>query len=714
MLSLTTLPVSSCLADPAEVTAEQGLAARMPAGLQLSQHQLATYRALRDPNVTIVINTAMTGDGKSLAALLPLLADPPVEGIVSLFPTNELVQDQLRSARHWLTQWQRPERWVEAIFGARLDQLVDEAQYLQRADVVQQLLANHRFLLSNPDILHAIMQFAYQRFGRSRDAVIGDLTLQFQQAVFDEFHVFAEPQIIAVLTALLFWHTQQPHLKALFLSATPQPQLVAALEKLGYSDRIRLIDPQAAGWYHHGPLPAQGWRLIARPLALDILPGGVEEWVIGGGDRVIVQWLHEHHPAAKGALIVNSVATAHRLYAHLKPLCDSCQLTVALNTGITGPLARSASYQADLLIGTSTIDIGVDFHINLLVFEAGSAGTFLQRLGRLGRHDGYHADGQFHRFADFKAIALVPQFVYERLTETEQALSAGAEITRPTLAQAIQAAFPPPIEFRHYGRLWGRFIPARVYAELLREPLRTTYAGIRDHLRNQYEQLAEAKLNQTLHEWQAYKARNNEAIVREAQSFRGTSGLMAAVVKDDGDDRGVIGYDLFWLLANAELELLNEQGFSQAVTRLGLKPEPFLRGFHHCFFHWRKLRQQREAVTVILPRCDTQWLQANQQQVLALSGLRVDVNGHAFLNYLNRRLEHVQAVVFLIPSLDPQAVRKRLYLPPTFQLLPYRVDTSDAGEQSGTLAIGRDALLLDSILRYRPLNPGAANAPLIF
>lgn len=711
MLSLTTLPVWSRLADPAEVAAEQGLAVRMPAGLQLSQHQLATYRALRDPNTTIVINTAMTGDGKSLAALLPLLADPPVEGILSLFPTNELVQDQLRSARHWLTQWQRPERWVEAIFGARLDQLVDEAQHLQRADVVQQLLANHRCLLSNPDILHAIMQFAYQRFGRSRDAVIGDLTLQFQQAVFDEFHVFAEPQIIAVLTALLFWHTQQPHLKALFLSATPQPQLMEALDKLGYSNRIRLIDSQAAGWYRHEPSSDQGWRLIARPLALDILPGGVEEWVIGGGDQVIVQWLHARRPAAKGALIVNSVATAHRLYAHLKPLCDQHQLTVALNTGITGPLARSASYDADLLIGTSTIDIGVDFHINLLVFESGSAGTFLQRLGRLGRHDGYHANGQFHRFTDFKAIALVPLFVYERL---EQALPAGAEITRPVLAQEIQAAFPPPIGFRHYSRLWGRFIPVRVYAELLREPLRTTYANIRDNLRNQYKQLVDAELNQTLQEWKTYKDTGKEAIIREAQSFRGTSGLMAAVVKNNGNDRGVIGYDLFWLLANAELELLDKQNFSQAVVQLGLKPDPFLRGFHHCFFRWLKLRQQREVVTVILPRCDTQWLQANQQQVLALSGLRVDVNGHEFLNALNRQIAQVQTVVFFIPSLDPPTVRKRLYLPPTFQLMPYRVDTSDAGQQSGTIAIGRDALLLDSISRYRPLNPGAANAPLIF
>lgn len=711
MLSVTTLPVLSRLADPADVAAEQDLASRLPSGLRLSQHQLATYRALRDREATVVINTAMTGDGKSLAALLPLLANQPVEGVLSLYPTNELVQDQLRSARHWLEQWQCPSDWVATLFGARLDELVDEAQYLQRADVVQKLLADHCCLLSNPDIVHAIMQFYYQRFGRSRDAVIGDLTLQFQQAVFDEFHVFAEPQIIAVLTALLFWHAQQPALKALFLSATPQPQLVDLLHKLGYGSRIRLIDPQDQGWYHHGSSPSDGWRLIARAVQLDLLPGTVEEWVAGGGDQAILKWLLDRRPAAKGALIVNSVATAHRLFARLQPLFARHNLTVALNTGITGPLARSASYDADLLIGTSTIDIGVDFHINLLVFEAGSAGAFLQRLGRLGRHDGYHdVAGQFHRFVDFKAFALVPQFVYERLTATDQALQSGAELTRPALAQAIQAAFPLPIAFHHYGRLWGRFIPARVYLELSREPLRTSYANVRTQLRDQYGQLVNANIAQTCRELQAHDA----AIIREAQSFRGSSGLMAAVVKDNGNDQGVIGYDLFWLLANAQLELLDKTDFKQAALRLGWKPDPFLRGFHHCFFRWCGLRAQREQVSVLLPGCDTQWLQMHQQKVLALLGLQVDVNGHGFLNKLNCQLQRVQMVVCFIPTLDPLSVRRRLYLPPTFQLLPYRVDTADAGEQRGTIAIGRDALLLDSILRYRQIDTGVADAPLIF
>ncbi|MFM6220405.1 MAG: hypothetical protein ACKPDM_08550, partial [Dolichospermum sp.] len=41
---------------------------KLPDGWCLSWHQLETLKALQDPNIDVVFNTAMTGDGKSLAA----------------------------------------------------------------------------------------------------------------------------------------------------------------------------------------------------------------------------------------------------------------------------------------------------------------------------------------------------------------------------------------------------------------------------------------------------------------------------------------------------------------------------------------------------------------------------------------------------------------------------------------------------------------------
>ena len=42
----------------------------LPVGWNLAWHQLATLEALRNPSIDVVVNIAMTGDGKSLAAFL--------------------------------------------------------------------------------------------------------------------------------------------------------------------------------------------------------------------------------------------------------------------------------------------------------------------------------------------------------------------------------------------------------------------------------------------------------------------------------------------------------------------------------------------------------------------------------------------------------------------------------------------------------------------
>src|SRR5271157_2997134 len=60
--------------------------------MRLLKHQVATYEAFNDPDVDVIFNTAMTGDGKSLAAYLPAFKDN--KQIIAMYPTNELIQDQ--------------------------------------------------------------------------------------------------------------------------------------------------------------------------------------------------------------------------------------------------------------------------------------------------------------------------------------------------------------------------------------------------------------------------------------------------------------------------------------------------------------------------------------------------------------------------------------------------------------------------------------------
>ena len=95
-MTITTLPVYSKLADENAVR-QLGLWDKLPIKpdgkrWQLSEHQVETYKALTSGQYDVVFNTAMTGDGKSLAAQLQTLVNG--RSLLMMYPTNELVRDQ--------------------------------------------------------------------------------------------------------------------------------------------------------------------------------------------------------------------------------------------------------------------------------------------------------------------------------------------------------------------------------------------------------------------------------------------------------------------------------------------------------------------------------------------------------------------------------------------------------------------------------------------
>ncbi|MBI3962645.1 MAG: type I-D CRISPR-associated helicase Cas3', partial [Deinococcus sp.] len=80
---------------------EQLARLQLPEGWTLHAQQWQTYQALLDPDIDVVFNTAMTGDGKSLAAYLPVLQDPLHHAVIGMYPTNELIADQGRQVEHY-------------------------------------------------------------------------------------------------------------------------------------------------------------------------------------------------------------------------------------------------------------------------------------------------------------------------------------------------------------------------------------------------------------------------------------------------------------------------------------------------------------------------------------------------------------------------------------------------------------------------------------
>jgi CRISPR-associated endonuclease/helicase Cas3 len=96
-------PVYSKLAHPDYIPPE--ILQRLPDGWQISEHQLQTFEALLQPSIEVVFNIAITGDGKSLAAYLPVLCKD--HHSFGMYPTIELLRDQARQFEGYCHIFQR-------------------------------------------------------------------------------------------------------------------------------------------------------------------------------------------------------------------------------------------------------------------------------------------------------------------------------------------------------------------------------------------------------------------------------------------------------------------------------------------------------------------------------------------------------------------------------------------------------------------------------
>lgn len=687
--AIETLPVFSKLATE---TLPPELERRRPAGWRLSEHQLETYQAVVGGQYDVVINTALTGDGKSLAGYLPALVNN--DSLLALYPTNELARDQELQLESMRANWGARFRFSR-ISAALLEEMAHEAGMSYKRQALEQVFNNRSVVLSNPDIFHYIAQFYYTLRTDAPDRLFGrSLVDGFDQFIFDEFHVFDTPQVVSIVNALLLLRAVAgPGRKRfLFLSATPSELFIEYLRRGGFAVRAVATD----GRYQHtdvAPDPA-AWRLILRRAAINFAAQSAEEWVEAHLEDRLLRFFADNE-GAKGAIIVNSVAAAHRLAARLKPVFREHELTVELNTGLSSETLRKASRESDLLIGTSTVDVGVDFRINLLIFESRDAATFLQRLGRLGRHED---DGRGHRFERFQAHALVPNFVLERLSPGH--LRWGEQYTRDELAAAIRAVYPPPAQFYDYARQWGRFQSMQVIESLSSKTVWDTYLQTRRDLTQFYWKTFRISTNQAARmEFRAMRQEQPQ-LLDEARSFRGGSPLQCGLVNQTEPTQPILRYNLLSLAANADLTWLEREEFEAELDRCKLRERFSTEGLA-AFFRLRGFAAQRRPLTILIDHRVAEWSAERLGQPIVLDRLRLEMDGVDWLNALNHTLPRRKLVVTL--CLTPaQELRRRLYLPPLFELYDFR----SADGHSGTIAFARQALLLHVALQQRGYDCG--------
>ena len=684
-------------------------------GWTLAWHQLETLKALRNPDIDVVINTAMTGDGKSLAAYLEVLQGNSYA--IGLYPTNELARDQETQTKGYIEKFQpRNEPRVTRLSGADLE-IYAENEGLKKSSAISTRTHQSEVVLTNPDIFHYLHRGAYLTPDDSPDKLWGRIDKDFDLFILDEFHVFAAPQIASVINTMLLIRFTNRRKKFLFLSATPDDNLIGKLQKAGF--RCKVINPLEENKYRFPEtfaesqeLENQKWRQVSRPISLNFISlestfKASESWLKENSNLILEYF--QNYPGSKGAIILNSIAAVKRLVPFFEELLQPHHLTVGENTGLSGKTQKELSLAADLVLGTSTIDVGVDFKINFLIFESADAGNFIQRLGRLGRHGGYEKDGEYINFNNYTAYALTPNFLAERLFQGDSPpLQANGIYNRPLFHNTIIDKYRQINDFRGYYRRWAGVQSIQLTQKLKHKTIKQQYADSVKEFSITCESVFDTKLNRVagcIKGWRTtwYKLSGNKGnpIAEDAGSFRGSSTLQCGIydLTEAKEAERFKTYDLPGIVANLDIEIWTEKAFIATLKETGSRiKQPIPKGrFAHClgFMKLRSYREERLNWKFIYPE-DLQPI-ADAWKVQVLKGVEIWQPDNPWIGEINKKLKKKGLVCYVLRN-PVTEIRMRLRLPMHFQIYPIcdKYSINDATAPL-SIAFGQSALLLDTL-----------------
>jgi CRISPR-associated helicase Cas3 len=408
------------------------------------EHQQKTLKAvedaMRDKRTLAIINASVTGSGKTLANYAYSLLHSPTPTI-GVYPTNELIRDQER------TLSERGVTGMMRIDSVELDLWQQRIQARAHAQVLNAIMGNwtedYPIILTNPDILYLLTYnvYAYHHaFLAYKDRVLQNIINNYPIIVFDEFHSYnikqeANAAFIAATIARLA--PDKPHI-FIFSSATPDlSRLEGYLRRAGIDLCPVHTSPSATG------------ELVCEPVDIEIIPADLAHWQ--GYEKMVEEFgrildFIDRYPMSKGVFILDGVYEAKLLAQELAQRFGQDQ--VGELHGYLDADARRGALECRFTVGTTTIDVGVDFTDkqakDFIVFEARTAEQFMQRLGRIGRQR-----RTLQSIPNY-ALALVPEYVHNALMEKYASLLQSKECSREHFSAAIRDAYTASNLFTGY------------------------------------------------------------------------------------------------------------------------------------------------------------------------------------------------------------------------------------------------------------------------
>ncbi len=653
----------------------------------LSSHQAQTYKHITQSDADIIFNTSATGDGKSLAAYLPGLLNSQFR-TMGLYPTIELVEDQTKQQKEYHTRFDLdPMYRIDRLYGMELSRRIKE-QDTDRFNVLLQSIEQKPVILTNPDIFHFITHFRYRNPARSAE------TLPFALAdfpdlwVFDEFHIFGCHQETAALNSMALIRQASPRKrKFLFTSATPREDFIQQLKQADFKVA------EVKGEYSSENQP--GYRQILQKVELEFVrlekDTNTLDWLCQNSDRLGTSL--EAETRGRGLVIVNSVALAGKAVARLEGL-----LPDVIVKEISGRCDRQEKDETRkqlenenkpvLVVGTSAVDVGVDFKIHLLICEGSDSATVIQRLGRLGRHAGFN---------NYQAYVLINNHASHIIPRLEEEIK--DIITREQLTKAIEYAFSPPQQFTQYRHKWGALQAQGMLTEMMRENPKVMKLTS-DRVKADLQYIYGNKLESARKYWYKLSQQENEvdkAIQTEILRFRGGSTLQAAV----WDGKRFYQYDLLRFLPYALVEIIDRDTYIAAATKHNHIEEEFNKKYIDVYVRVTDWLDKRQPIEIKCNRYSHKLEIGN-----LFLGDRLTITGHPqseVANCLNGK--KLLSFLIYLGKKSQWDVARILKLSPLFGLYCL----TDGSSNSYACAFNQDAMLLEALkfnlpreLRDRP------------
>ena len=662
-------------------------------------YQSRVYRrieeALENRETCCLFLTTPTGSGKTLASYAyTILHGVPSFGV---YPTNELIRDQERALKPWLDPHQ--EYRLLRIDSAQLDDWQAQLDLQRHSETLERLLRWEPTILTNPDILFCLF-FGLYGGPEGLTQRLQTLMGQYRLFIFDEFHLYNVKQMADVVFLVGVLHAINPHFGRVFLfaSATPESPALSWMR-----DRLGLPVEVVTGEPSEDPEA----RLIAHPVRLTILPANLRHWQ---GTEALREYLPEiqrfveTYPQARLVTILDSVAGAMETARTLRECFPG--RAVGEVHGLSSEQERAEALRCPFTVGTSTIEVGIDFkdetEKDVLLFEARTTAQFIQRFGRLARHEKRLPIPN-------RAIALVPEYVVHFL---ESRLNR-TTLSRRALYELIEEAYQKPEDFQ-------RYLHEHAAAEF-----QAAVAQVLTMFQPDDRPCIQERLAETVHAltgkpagaaWALLRRYDEEHILRPLLTFRG-NGLEAAVLDRRGIDPGFPAkrYDLFFLLRQGVLTELDEEEYWAQLEALAERwPEEVAR--ERCYS--RPIGGKPEDVwgvygyfnlTGLLDRRRRVWFEIGHDQVAGrtaqvttIEGLEIVTEPEILLHRLNRRLRRKRIVAWWIDR-HPSSIQLGRALPPLFEIYELRVRRPGGGLSPTvwSIAFNQNAFFLDSLGRWK-------------